>query len=76
MAALKSQNWLVTNQPDKLKYKPSGSKPIRINKDITLATGYIVIPAGAYSPELRKFLENTIFSESRRAKVGLGQKTG
>ena len=76
MAALKSQNWLVTNQPDKLKYKPSGSNPIRLNKDITLATGYIVIPAGAYSPELRKFLENTIFSESRRAKVGLGQKTG
>ena len=25
MAALKSQNWLVTNQPDKLKYKPSGN---------------------------------------------------
>ena len=76
MAALKSQNWLLTNQPDKFKYKPSGSKPIKVSDKITLHTGYIVIPPNAYSPEVRKFLENTIFSESRRSKVGLRKKTG
>jgi hypothetical protein len=74
IAALMSQKWLVTNQKGKYQYKPRGKQPIKIG-EISLPAGYVVIPAGAYSPELKKFLENTIFSESRRSKVGLGQKT-
>lgn len=75
MAALKSQKWLVTNNAGRYQYKTKGSQPIRVG-NISIPTGYVVIPAGAYPPEVRKFLENTIFSESRLAKVGLGQKTG
>ena len=77
IAALMSQKWLVTNQNGKFKryqYKTKGSQPIKIG-EISLPTGYVVIPAGAYSPEVREFLKNTIFSESRRANVGLDQKT-
>lgn len=75
MAALKSQKWLVTNNAGRYQYKTKGSQPIRVG-NISIPTGYVVIPAGAYPPEVRKFLENTVFAESRRANVGLGQKTG
>jgi hypothetical protein len=75
MAALKSQKWLMTNNNGKLQYKTKRKQPIKIG-DVLIPTGYVVIPAGAYPPEVRKFLENTVFAESRRANVGLDQKTG
>lgn len=74
MAALKSQSWLITNNRGKLQYKPSGNKPIYIN-GLAIPAGYAVCRVGALTPEARKFLENTVFSESRLAKVGIGQKT-
>lgn len=75
MAALKSQKWLMTNNNGKLQYKTKRKQPIKIG-DVLIPTGYVVIPAGAYPPEVRKFLENTVFAEFRRANVGLDQKTG